>query len=395
MSVGQELWVVATGASAGDGGKLLSNLQSKAELNQKGGVLASPVLFKVPTKLLFGSFDSLVRLTDDLQKFDTQCDSIVHRFERQFLELDPANAKFMVKHQRKEMDLSEYLKSWEWDNSKYSPSLQISDLLTLLSSVVNKLDEEARIKTAQYNDVKSQKSNLAKKEGANLLSRDLVDVLTPEQVNMKSREGTEHDDFIYTEHLTTVVVILPRGTQPEFLKSYESMNENVIPQSAKHFKALDDKDGNSVWRVVVFKSEADSFKKVLRERRMVPRDFEYSEEAFRSLQAQRQKVDKEVDDHFRVVKSLYKAAWSDTVVSWVHLKAMRIYVESVLRYGMPPQFASFIVPPKLSAMPAARKQLASILGQGQPGANQGDAGDDEEFFPYVSVSMTPFTIARG
>lgn len=179
------------------------------------------------------------------------------------------------------------------------------------------------------------------------------------------------------------------------MKSYESMSEKVVPQSAKHFKYLDDKDGNSIWRVVVFKSDADNLKRALRERRMVPRDFEYSEEAFKNVEAQRAKLEDDCKRHFDLVKALYKAAWSDTIVSWVHLKAMRIYVESVLRFGMPPRFASFIVPAKPSAQLVARKQLAAILGQGQPGALGGDQGDDEEFFPYVSLSLTPFNVARG
>merc|ERR1719384_1588975 len=132
---------------------------------------------------------------------------------------------------------------------------------------------------------------------------------------------------------------------------------------------------------------------------MVPRDFEYSEEAFKHVEGQRAKLEEDCKRHFDLVKALYKAAWSDTIVSWVHLKAMRIYVESVLRYGMPPRFSAFIVPPKPTALPVARKSLAAILGQGQPGAfggdQKGDGDDDDDFYPYVSLSLTPFTTARG
>lgn len=51
--------------------------------------------------------------------------------------------------------------------AKYPKSRSISDNLTLLMSVVNKLDEEARNKTAQYNDFKTQRGNMAKKERGN------------------------------------------------------------------------------------------------------------------------------------------------------------------------------------------------------------------------------------
>jgi V-type H+-transporting ATPase subunit C len=35
-----------------------------------------------------------------------------------------------------------------------------------------------------------------------------------------------------------------------------------------------------------------------------------------------------------------KSAFSDTFQAWVHLKALRVHVESVLRYGLPPDFVS-------------------------------------------------------
>mmetsp|Transcript_13236 Transcript_13236/g.41786 ORF Transcript_13236/g.41786 Transcript_13236/m.41786 type:complete len:93 (+) Transcript_13236:103-381(+) len=89
------------------------------------------------------------------------------------------------------------------------------------------------------------------------------------------------------------------------------------------------------------------------------------------------------------------------MVAWVHIKAMRVFVESVLRFGMPPCFGAFIVSPKSGATTAARKVLADVLGrQGQAGPYGGDklaaAGDDEgeEYFPYVSFSFTPFNVQR-
>jgi len=397
VSVGQEFWIVATGAPGGPGDKdrLFSQLRSAPSLSGGSKGEAGPWTFDVPDgekSLLFGSFDNLIRLTDDLAKYDSSVDSIVHRLERQYLELDP-QAQFRVKHQRQEKAFMEYLANWQWDEAKYPKTRPVSDNLTLLMSVVNKLDEEARNKTAQYNDFKTQRGNLAKKEGANLPGRDLVDVLTPDIVKMR---GNAEDDFIYTEHLTTVPVILPRGADQEFLKTYESFCENIVPKSARQFTSITDKDGNTLWRVVMFKSAAENFKKQCRERRYVIREFEYSEEGFKKLKAQREQIEDQVRRQHELVRGLYQAAWSDAMVAWTHIKAMRIFVESVLRFGMPPRFASFIVCPKPgSAAVAGRKALADILGKGDVG-KMGDAQDEgEEFFPYVSLSFVPFNVQVG
>lgn len=409
MRVGQEFWIVAGGCTRGQGTEssplekdgFLAELKKNPALSSRGSANEDgPWKFSVPDgdrSLLFGSFDNLIRLTDELQKCDSQVDSILHRFERQFLELDP-RAEFKVKSQRQERLLTDYLRTWQWDEAKYPKTRSISDNLTLLMSVVNKLDEEARNKTAAYNEFKTQKGNLAKKDGANLTNRDLVDVLTPEVVKTT---GTADDDFIMTEYLTTVPVIVPRGTEQDFLKSYETYHQEVVPMSAKKFQGLDDKEGNSIWRVVMFRTAAEGFKKACRERRYIVRDFEYSEDGYKKLKAQREQVDEAVRRQHELVRGLYSAAWSDAMVAWVHIKAMRVFVESVLRFGMPPCFASFIVSPKPGGTVAARKALAEILGkQGQAGPYGGDklaSGADEEgeeFFPYVSFSFTPFNVPR-
>lgn len=351
--------------------------------------------FEVPDgdrSLLFGSFDNLIRLTDDLQKADSQVDSILHRLERQYVELDP-RADFRVRSQRMDKSFQEYLKTWQWDEAKYPKTRSISDNLTLLMSVVNKLDEEARNKTAQYNEFKTQKGNLAKKEGANLTNRDLVDVITPE---VARNNGNADDDFIYTEHLTTITLILPKGADAEFLKAYEKFADNIVPMSARKFPGVDDKDGNSVWRVVMFKSAAEAFKKQVRERRFIVRDFEFSEEGYKRLRTQRDTIEEAVKRQHELVKGLYQAAWSDAMVAWIHVKAMRVFVESVLRFGMPPQFASFILIPKAGTTPSIRKALSDVLAKGQSNKQtEKDGQDDEDYYPYVSLSFTPFNIQRG
>ncbi|CAE7581483.1 ppdK [Symbiodinium microadriaticum] len=79
-----------------------------------------------------------------------------------------------------------------------------------------------------------------------------------------------NDDFIvspaWTEHRTTVRVILPRGGEDDFLNVYEKMQENVVPKSARQFKGIEVKDGNTLWRVDVFRHAVDGIKKMRREK---------------------------------------------------------------------------------------------------------------------------------
>jgi len=408
MSVGQEFWIVATSCKDAEKDSKFESLKSCPVLNPqaaKGGLgacpEAGPFKFSIPDgagSLSFGSFDTLVKLTDDLAKADQQLDSLVHRLERQYFEIDN-DAKFLIKTQKQEKKLSEYLATWQWDESKYPKNRQIQDNLTLLMSIVQKLDEEVRSKTGQFNEARTARSNIAKKEGASLATTDLVDLCTPEKVNMR---GHGNDDFIYTEHLTTVCVIVPRGAGKDFEAKYESFAEGVVPMSAKHFAGMDDKDGNSLWRVVLMKTDVDAFKKSCREKRFTPRDFEYTETGYADLLQHRSQLEEQVGVMYNRVKELCQAAWSDVMVAWIHVKAMRVFVESVLRFGMPAQFGAYILSPKAGAQIAARKVLGEVLAASgrQAGVSadkmtEAAAEEGEEYFPYISYSFVPFTAQRA
>jgi len=388
MSAGQEFWLVATGCDESDKNGMLDQLRHSPALG------AETAAFPVPDgkdALVGGSFDALVKLTDDLAKADQQLDSMVHRMERLYTEVD-TEAKFLIKTQRQELKLKEYLASWQWDEAKYPKQRPVADNLTHLMSIVTKLDEEVRQKTGQYNEAKSSRASVAKKDAATLVTVDLVDLLTP--LKVAALPGGAEQIFVSTEHLTTVCVILPRGTAKDFVAQYESFCDMVVPGSAYHFEGMDDKDGNMLYRVVVFRSMVETFKKECRAKRFLARDFEYSRDGYNKLIQQREELGAAVERAHQRVRELCQAAWSDVMVAWTHVKAMRLYVETVLRYGMSKNIAAFIVSPKNGAV--SRELLQQVLGSKAPKAGFSQAKmaevaaeDGEEYFPYISLAFTP------
>jgi len=408
IDVGQEVWFVATGAdNYGESGKeeVLARMMAHPALNNVRNRNSDDAdVWSFDTldgnrSLTFGSFDNLMRLTDDLAKFDSQLDTIIHRLERQQIDLVPKPDFQILSHNQK-MPFDAYFRNWKWDEAKFPRSRTISDTFNYIVSLNSKLDEECRTKLAALNEMKSQHATLSKKDGQLLTNRELVDVLTPETVKMTG--DSPDDDFIYTEHFTTVVVILPRGAEAEFLKEYMNFAPGaedlpmIVPMSAKPFPNLTDKEGNMLYRVVMFKAAAEAFKKTCRERRYIVRDFEFDAAAYKTLCKQRAEISDQVTRQHHFTSKLLAAAWSDAVVGMMHIKAMRIFVESVLRFGMPPKFASFVVKPKASSQMAARRALTDILGWATSSYSAADGVDDgEEYFPYVSFTFCPFTVPRG
>jgi len=392
-------WIVATSCSKTSNSKegLLSQLKGRTDgLCEPSG---APTRFDVPdgeSSLKFGSFDDLIRLTDDMAKHDSQVEGIARRIERMYLEVEPSKGndpvqEFKILSQTKTMSFDKYLREWRWDDAKYPKMRGLTNNLTLLLSVANKLDEEARNKSGQYNELLSAKNNMLKKETGSLLARDLTDVLTPDVV--------KPDDFVNSAHLTTLIMILPLSGIEAFLKSYEKWAENVVPDSARQFTAIKEEDGTQVWRVVMFKSSVEAFMKKVREERVgAARQFEYSAAAFERMKTQRDELKKECERQEKMMRGFCKASLSDVMIAWVHIKAMRVFVESVLRFGVPPNFASFIVQPKGNQQTQMRKALADVLGRGASDsmANAEAQGEGEEdYFPYVSLNFVPFTLKQA
>jgi len=359
--------------------------------------------------LKFGSFDSLIRLSDDLGKTDSQVEATVRRLERQYLELDP-DGQFQVLSQRVRMPFERYIQTWKWDEAKYPKSRTITENLGLLMSVVGRIDEEVRNKSSQYMDVKTQLSNIENRDVGNLQSKELVDILTPTIV--------KEDDFVYSPHLTTVIVVIPKNGEREFLRQYESFDcsrrekegealkpgEGVVPQSAKQLsgEGTQDKEENTLWRVVLTRNAIEGFKKTCREQKIIARDFEYDADGFEAIKRNRVKLSEELATKMANLKGLCLASWSDVMIGWMHVKAMRVFVEGVLRYGVPPTFVAYVMRQKDSAKPqVVRDALTRALFSG-PSKRHGEGHmtklseeDGEEYYPYVCLPFSPFSVQKA
>lgn len=369
----------------------------------------------------FGTFDNLIKLTEDLQKYDTATEGALRRVERQYLETfetddekknvetnGDAYFQVAVGKEKAQVRVDAFLKAgWKWDEEKFPPSRSLQKNVEFLLEQVQQIDEQCRSHGQAYSDVKAQKAVLLKaQQGGTYPSRDLVDLLTPDVV----QEG----DFVETEHLTTVVVMLARGQDKEFEKWYQdpevrSMRmkdgkeeefvdkieppQTVIPGSLQQFRpreGAEDKEGNTIWRVVLFKSCKEKFHSLARQNKFVVRDFEYNASKLQELESKRAGIAEEAQSKLQNLQAFCQLAWSDIFTAWLHVKAMRCFVESVLRYGIPSKakFAGFILCPKGgSVSPQLRDALARVMPG--KGGDKADDADGEEYFPYVSLGFAP------
>ncbi|KAF8820165.1 putative vacuolar ATP synthase subunit C [Cardiosporidium cionae] len=379
---------VLIGAPLGNSNReaIYSNLKLRTLSNSLCKELS---IFEVPLNLKFGSFDDLIRAVDEFPKHDSAVENILRKVQRQAIDINP-NQDFKIILQGKSIPIEQYMRRYTWDDSKFPRTRALRDNLQYLLQTVIKSDDNVRIKAAGWMEAKAKSSDLSKNENVSFSQRDLVDVLTPTVV--------KNDDFIETEHLSTVIVYIPRGLENEWMNVYETLQEFVVPRSAKRFN-LKEKEGGSLWRVIVFKSAIEAFTTNARDHRFVVREFVYRPGGYDSLIQHRTKIEAEKSQQEGFLSRLCAAAFSEVFTSWMHLKAMRMFCESVLRYGVPPRFASFLLKPASDGkMKRLRKELGVIFksdGLQDLYTKAGKSNDidstvaPEEFFPYVNLTLLP------
>lgn len=388
MSARQEYWLLVSETADTGREAMYSLLKSRL---QNAKLIDFSAVFDVPTNIKYGRLDDLMRLVDDLVKHDSFVEQACRRLERLGLEIDP-NAEFKILWQRNTLSVDQYLSRFIWDEAKYPRSRILKQNVDLLVANVAKLDEEVRVKASLFQELRNSAANSQKQESIGFNTKDLVDVLTPDICS--------ESDFIDTEHLTTVVAIVPKQEELNFTKNYWKWHEFVAPQSHKKYPVVD-KDGTTIWTFVCFKSKIDEIKERFKAERITLREYKFSPTAHKTKNEERGKLEAERSKQESVLSRICLAAFSECFVAWVHLKAIRLFVEAVLRYGVPPKFSAFIVrlPPKAKESRMRREleeifATKSMLGKSYFGVREDNniGDDDQDFFPYVSLSLVPFLL---
>lgn len=143
-----------------------------------------------------------------------------------------------------------------------------------------------------------------------------------------------------SEYLESHLLAIPAQQVKEFFKEYETVAPMVVPRSA-NLIASDDEF--SLFAVTTFKKHSQEFVHKAREHKWIPRDFKYSEGG---REAEAKEVERVGGDERKLwgeTLRLGRTGWSEAVMVWIHVLVLRVFVETVLRYGLPLDFVSAIV----------------------------------------------------
>lgn len=183
----------------------------------------------------------------------------------------------------------------------------------------------------------------------------------------------------------TLLVVVPRSAVPEFFKSYETLVDfGVVPRSA----ALVTEDAEySIMRVVLFRRAADDFKVAARAKGFQAKDISVDADSARGSGEAVQRLRAAVEAKRAEFEEWCATSYSEAFGSWIHVLAIRLFVESILRYGLPPQFLPVLMRPNPKHTSKLRKLLSTKYAGVGSQFYGGESGQDSDLYPYVSFTL--------
>ena len=371
-------------------------------------------VFDVPRTLKVGTLDTLMTLSDEVSRTDSYVEGVVKKVERQVSEsyfasstaellkagkeITPGSIKplqmYVPGPDRGPIPVHDWASNFKWDTNTWGENQEsLADILRRLTTSAEKIDTDIRIYTQAYQERKTAFITAERKKSGNLMVAALEDIITPEVL---SRSGSEYIPSD-SEYLATMVIILQKAQEETFLETYTTLDAEsvplgpegrrevirgspVVPGSAR--RLAEDKDGYVLYTVVILKKFVDSFRTACREKRLAVRDFNYDPLQAGSIAKEVEERNKELTAALAQLKTESRRKYGEIMQVWFHVKAIRVFIESVLRYGLPVRFAAILF--KIHRQPGTNNtenvnKLLSIVKEEWKSITGGRSGFDDAY----------------
>ncbi|PTB39707.1 uncharacterized protein TrAFT101_007517 [Trichoderma asperellum] len=324
---------------SGDRDEAISSL-SATITSDNGTVLP----FAIPD-FKIGTLDLLVQQADDLAKLDTACQSVVAKVADSLRTVLNNDEDRMASYKMvNDKPTDHYLRNFSWNKMRYRADKPIADLISTLQKELNTVDNDVKSKFNQYNAVKTNLAQLQRRQTGTLATKSLTPIVKPSLLVQDS------------EYLETHLIAVPTNAKKDFIKSYETLAPMVVPRSSVE---IDHDDEFTLFAVVTFKKHSAEFVHKCREQKWTPRQYKYVEGGREEEQRELDRVTNEERKVCGEALRMGRTGWSESVMIWVHVLTLRVFVEAVLRYGLPLDYATALIKTTPKLAPKAKAALDS------------------------------------
>ncbi|KAI9879394.1 MAG: Vacuolar ATP synthase subunit C [Pleopsidium flavum] len=284
--------------------------------------------FLIP-EFKIGTLDALVQQADELARLEGVCEGVVGKVGDSLRTiLDGDEDKIVEQKTVNDKPVDQYLRTFSWNRVKYRADKSLGDLMDSLQKEIASIDNDVKSKYNQYNQVKTNLTGLQRKQTGNLSTKSLTALVDPALLIQDS------------EYLETHLIAVPNQITKDYLKTYERIAPMVVPRSSVRI----DSDGEfTLYAVTTFKKHSQEFILKCREKKWTPRDFHFTEGGKEAEQKEVERIAKDEERLWGEALRLSRTGWGESVMVWIHVLALRVFVETVLRYGLPLHFVCGLV----------------------------------------------------
>ncbi|XP_052439253.1 V-type proton ATPase subunit C 1-B isoform X1 [Carassius gibelio] len=245
------------------------------------------------------------------------------------------------------VDLVKYVTRFQWDMAKYPIKQSLKNISEIMSKLASQIDSDLKARSSAYNSLKGK-------------------VLETESGEKQSLER---------KNLTSY---------PGWQKTRETLSEMGIPRSTKLL--FEDQD-SGLLSVTLFRKAVDDFKHKARENKFTVRGFQYNEEEMKADKEEMTRLSTDKKKQFGPLVRWLKVNFSEAFISWIHIKALRVFTE----YGLPVSFQAMLLQPNEKNVKKLREGLQDLYKLLDSSATVIDASMDipglnlsqQEYYPYV------------
>ncbi|XP_035213618.1 V-type proton ATPase subunit C 1-B-like [Stegodyphus dumicola] len=285
--------------------------------------------FHIPN-FLIGTLDKLIGLLGDLKELDSYTEDLVQRIFNLMRNIVDDTDKLKDNLMVNDIDLPTYVIRFTWNKAKYPEQQSLKHIYYMLKKEMGNLENDMEQRSGAYFTSQSKVSILEERESGNLIRRPLADIVKKEHFVLGSK------------YLTTLLVVVPSNLEKAWHATYATLAEMVVPDSS--IKVYDDKN-HYLYTVTLYKRCVEEFKTNAKQRRFFVRDFEYSEQ---DLAADKMRSKKLKADKYRKLVLYWtwlKLSFAECFSALIHIKALRIFADSVVRYGLSVNFHAILIQP--------------------------------------------------
>lgn len=342
--------------------------------------LSSNYKFHIPD-LKVGTLDQLVGLSDELGKLDTYVESVTRKVASYLGDvLEEQRDKLADNLLANGLELEAYVTRFQWDMAKYPIKQSLKNITEIINKQVSQIDGDLKTRSAAFNNLKTQLQSIERKATGSLLVRSLADLVQKEHFVLGS------------EYLTTLLVVVPKALYKDWQTKYDKLADMVVPKSSQ--LVYEDSE-HGLFTVTLFEKVKDEFRLHCRENKFVVRDFVYDESALLAGKNEIAKLESDKKKQYGLLVRWLKVNFSEAFMAWIHVKALRLFVESVLRYGLPVNFVGILLHPQKKMQKRLREVLNQLYSHLDTSIAQGPVDDipglnfgQQEYYPYVYFKIS-------